>query len=179
MSDWQDALGLGSGKVTLVPYDPRWASLFEQAAAEIREAVGDRILSIEHVGSTSVPGLAAKPILDILVGVSDLERARELVPELTSLGYEYRPDEDIPDRHFFRRRVGGHRTHHLSLAEPTSEHYRKTIAFRDALRVDPALAREYERLKLELARRFPTDRQTYIEGKTEFVLRVLKSIRAA
>lgn len=100
---------------------------------------------------------------------------RELFADLLSLGFEYRPDEEIPDRHFFRKRAGGRRTHHLSLAEPDSSHYRTTLIFRDALRGDPALARGYEALKLGLARRYPRDRESYQNGKNDFVLQVLRT----
>ncbi len=168
-------LGLESGHTTVVPYHPEWPTLFEGAAAEIRGVLGHQILGIEHVGSTAVPGLAAKPILDILVAVSDFQKALKAAPLLADLGYEHRPDEESPDRHFFRRRVDGRRTHHLSLAEPTSSHYRNTIVFRDALRADPRLAKAYEALKLDLANRFPHDREAYSRGKTQFVVDVLRA----
>ena len=175
MSRPDDALGLERGRAIVVPYDPRWPALFEEMAAQIKRVAGDRILAVEHVGSTSIPGLAAKPILDILVSVPDFEKARELVPDLTSLGFEFRPHEEIPDRHYFCLLIGTRRTHHLSLAHPDSNHYRVTIAFRDALRSDRKLAEAYETLKLDLARRYPRDRDRYIDGKTEFVLGVLRS----
>jgi GrpB-like predicted nucleotidyltransferase (UPF0157 family) len=107
------------------------------------------------------------------VGVSDFEGSRELFPELAALRFEYRPDEEIPDRHYFRKRSAQRGTHHLSLAEPTSMHYRSTVVFRDALRADPSLARAYEALKLDLARRFPFDRPSYQNGKTAFIVEVL------
>ena len=166
-------LGLESGTVRVVPYDERWVPLFEAAAVELRHALGARIAGIHHVGSTAVPGLEAKPILDILVTIPDFERGRELIPLLAQLGYEFRPQEEIRDRHYFRRLIGTTRTHHLSLAEPDSHYHRVTIAFRDALRRDRGLAAEYGALKRELARRFPRDRLAYLDGKTEFVLRVL------
>jgi GrpB-like predicted nucleotidyltransferase (UPF0157 family) len=169
------ALGLRHGHVTVLPYDARWPTLFADAATELKRELAGRILSIEHVGSTAIPGLCAKPILDILVGVPDFESARQLIPALTSLRYEFRPDEEIPDRHYFRRRNSEVRTHHLSLAEPGSSHYQQTIVFRDALRSNPAVARAYADLKLELAKRFPLDRSAYLEGKTEFVHSVLRS----
>ena len=170
------ALGLKRGQVTLVPYDPRWPGLFEEAASQLRTSLGSTILDVHHVGSTAVPGLCAKPILDILVSIRDFDAARQLVPQLAELGYEFRPDEEIPDRHYFRRPPGGEiRTHHLSLSEPESHHHRVTLAFRDALRRDPQLAAAYARLKLELAQRFPFDRPAYIEGKSQFVRDVLAS----
>jgi GrpB-like predicted nucleotidyltransferase (UPF0157 family) len=169
-------LGLESGTVTVVPYDERWVRLFEEAADELRNALGPRITNIHHVGSTAVSGLAAKPVLDILVTIPDFERARGLAPLLANLGYEYRPQEEIPDRHYFRRLRGTTRTHHLSLAESTSHYHRATIAFRDALRRDHTLADAYAALKHELAAQFPRDRQSYLEGKTAFVQSVLAVI---
>jgi len=169
-----EPLGLRSGTVTVVPYDARWADRFTQAAQELTGALGPAILAVHHVGSTAIPGLCAKPILDILVTIPDFERGLDLVPRLAQLGYEFRPDEEIPDRHYFRRRRAELRTHHLSLAEPASQHHRVTLAFRDSLRADPALAMEYGALKLQLAERFPRDREAYIADKTEFVARVLE-----
>ncbi|HVD60182.1 MAG TPA: GrpB family protein [Gemmatimonadaceae bacterium] len=168
------SLGLQNGTVVVVPYDPRWAEEYSKAADELYDALEANIIAVHHVGSTAVPGLSAKPILDLLVSVSDLEQSLEIIPQIEALNYEFRPKEDIPDRHFLRRKHGGIRTHHLSLAEPTSHYHTVTLAFRDALRENAAMAREYSELKLELARRFPNDRPSYIEGKTAFVERVLR-----
>ncbi len=176
MSD-REPLGLKRGEVVVVPPDPRWPELFREAAAELRASLGQTILAVHHVGSTAVPGLCAKPILDVLVSVPDFQAARQLAPALRALGYEFRPEEEIPDRHYFRRPPGGElRTHHLSLAEPGSRHHRVTLAFRDALRRDAKLAAVYARLKLELAQRFPFDRPAYIEGKSHFVHQVLAAV---
>jgi len=170
-------LGLRRGQVIVVPYDPRWPALFEETAAELRATLGSAILAVDHVGSTAVPGLSAKPILDVLVSVADFEAARQLAAPLTRLGYEFRPNEEIPDRHYFRRPIGGEvQTHHLSLAEPGSRHHKVTLAFRDALRRDPELSAAYARLKAALAQRFPFDRPAYIEGKTKFVMETLAGI---
>jgi len=151
--------------------------LFEEASALLKAALGSAIFAVHHVGSTAVPALCAKPILDVLVSVPHFERARHLVKQLQLLGYEFRPEEEIPDRHYFRRPPGGElRTHHLSLAEPGSRHHRVTLAFRDALRRDPELATAYAHLKLALAQRFPRDRPAYIAGKTQFVKQVLATM---
>jgi GrpB-like predicted nucleotidyltransferase (UPF0157 family) len=171
-----EPLGLRRGMVDVVPYDPRWPALFEVAAAEILTAVGPSIIAVHHVGSTSVPNLSAKPILDVLVSVPDFNAALQLVPAIEALGYVFRADEEIEDRHYFRRGNDKARTHHLSLATPSSRHYIHTIAFRDALRRDARLASDYADLKLDLARRFPRDRESYINGKTDFVMGVLRSL---
>jgi GrpB-like predicted nucleotidyltransferase (UPF0157 family) len=170
-----EPLGLESGVVVVAPYDPRWTSLFAAAADELRAVAGSSIGEIHHVGSTAIPRLCAKPILDILVSVPDFVLALQLIPAIESLGYEFRPHEDIPDRHYFNRKVSGVSTHHLSLAEPESRHHRVTLAFRDALLASPGLRDEYAKLKLELATRHPRDRAAYIDGKTAFVERVLMS----
>src|SRR6266545_1041492 len=170
-------LGLRRGEVVVAPYDPRWPILFEETAAQLKAALGPAILAVHHVGSSAVPGLCAKPMLDILVSVPDFDDAKQLVAPLQVLGYEFRPEEEIPDRHYFRRPEGGElRTHHLSLAEPGSRHHRVTLGFGDALRRDAELATAYARLKLELAKRFPLDRPAYIEGKSQFVREALGTI---
>jgi GrpB-like predicted nucleotidyltransferase (UPF0157 family) len=171
-----DGLGLRRGVVEIVPYDPRWPTLFEATAAELRAAIGGSIIAIHHVGSTSVPNLYAKPVLDVLVSVTDFDAALELVPDIEALGYVFRRDEEIEDRHYFRRGSDSARTHHLSLATPSARHHIDTLAFRDALRRDTGLASRYADLKLELARRFPRDRESYINGKTDFVVGVLRDV---
>jgi GrpB-like predicted nucleotidyltransferase (UPF0157 family) len=92
-----EPLGLKHREVVVVPYDARWPVLFEAASAELVEALGSSILAVHHVGSTSVPGLCAKPVLDLLVSVPDFHAATNFVPDIESIGYEFRPDEDIPD----------------------------------------------------------------------------------
>ncbi|NNF29488.1 MAG: GrpB family protein [Gemmatimonadetes bacterium] len=168
------SLGLRDATVRVIPYDPGWVAAFECAREELVSALGARALAIHHVGSTSVPGLAAKPVLDLLVGVADLEEAVELVKPLEDLGYRFHSNEPSPDRHYFRRwALEGMRTHHLSLAEGTSAHYLETLAFRDALRRDPTLAAAYGDLKAELARKHPLGRKAYLAGKAGFITRVL------
>lgn len=171
-------LGVRSGHAMVVPYDVRWSAHFDVLAAIFRQRFGHEILGIEHVGSTAVPGLLAKPVLDVLVLVPDFESSRALEKPLESLGFEFRPEEAIPDRHFFRRKVGQLRTHHVSLAEPGSNYAWETLTFRDALRADPDLRGRYGRLKLQLAARFPRDMDSYIRGKTKFVRAVLDPKRA-
>lgn len=170
------SLGLLRHTVRIVPHDPQWTREFETIATELLGACGTAALMIEHVGSTAIPGLAAKPILDVIVGVTDLAASLDLIPALDGLGFLYRGQDDVPDRHFLRRGTGDIVTHHLSLAEPDSNYVRVTLAFRDALRADRQLAAAYEAIKHDLASRYPNDRESYINGKTAFVKGVLRSL---
>jgi len=170
-----DPLGMIEGRPALVSYDDRWPGLFMELRTTLLRELGRRVISVHHVGSTSVPGLAAKPVLDVLVAVADLDRALECVPVLEGLGFEYGPEDDIPERHWFRGRNRGLRTHHLSIAESDSSYFRDHLAFRDALRCSPDLAVEYEQLKSELLAQHTTGRPLH-GGKTAFVTGVLNSV---
>ncbi len=162
-------------EITLAPYSRLWPEEFARVRSELAAALPAWIVSIDHVGSTSVPGLDAKPIIDISVAVPDLQESLALVPILKRLGFIYRGEDDLPDRHYLPRTVGGLRRHHLSLAEPDSWHRRNSVTFRDALRRDPELARLYGELKRRLAASAGTDRLAYLNGKTDFILDVLKA----
>ncbi|MFP9059434.1 GrpB family protein [Natrialbaceae archaeon A-chndr2] len=141
----------------------------------LEAAVGDRVLAFEHVGSTAVEGLPAKPIIDILGIVPNLEEADGLVAALESSGYEHRPD-DIEGRHFLAKGPASNRTHYLSLATRESAVVENQLAFRDALRTDPALAQAYADRKRTLTARYPDDRATYTAKKGAFVRAVLKDV---
>jgi GrpB-like predicted nucleotidyltransferase (UPF0157 family) len=166
-------LGLESGTVRVVPYDRRWPELYLQEEARIRHTLGTMPLVLEHVGSTSVPGLSAKPIIDIMAGRAAEHPAEQFVPLLERAGYEYRGDRGLPGREFFRR--GEPRSYHIHLVEIGSPLWRDHIGFRDRLRSDAAVAAEYAALKLALAARFPLDRASYIDGKAEFIQGVIRS----
>jgi GrpB-like predicted nucleotidyltransferase (UPF0157 family) len=138
----------------------------------VAAALGDLALAIEHVGSTAVPGLPAKPIIDLAVALAGLDRADAAGLRLVGAGYERQPAGDFTGRVFMARFVEGRRHAHLSLTTLDSEFWRLHLLFRDRLREDPALAAEYEALKRRLAARHRADRQAYVEGKTAFVARV-------
>ena len=168
------ALGLESGTVRVIPYDARWPELYLEEDERIRRALGDLPLSLEHIGSTSVPGLAAKPIIDIMAGRDSHIPARAFVPALESVGYEQRGETGLPGREFFRR--GKPRSYHIHLVDIDSVLWRHHIAFRDRLRANPALAAEYVMLKIALAERFPMDRESYIRGKEDFIQSVIADL---
>lgn len=158
--------------IVVADYDPRWPLAFAEEAARIREACGgDALAAIEHIGSTAVPGLAAKPIIDIMPGVLDIGRAERLIPAMQSLGYESLGAYGIERRLYFRR--GEPRSHHVHMVELGGEFWRRHLLFRDHLRANPAQAAEYARLKRELASRFGVDREGYTAAKTGFIERCL------
>lgn len=161
-----------SDHIHIVDPDPAWPALFEAEQAQLRALFGPRLPLIEHMGSTAVPGLAAKPIIDLIAAVPSLDDVRAFHEPLRQLGYEYIADfeADMPERRFFRKRnADGERTHHLHIYDLPSFHARPERLFRDYLRAHPALAQQYAQLKRELARRLGHDRAAYTEAKSEFV----------
>lgn len=159
--------------IRIGPYNPDWPARFEQERAALAAAIEPWIADgIHHVGSTAVPGLDAKPIVDILVGVRDLEESRECFEPLARLDYMYAPF--LSDQmHWFCKPHPSRRTHHLHLVPAGSRHYLDELAFRDRLRADRKTAEEYAALKRALASRFGQDREAYTDAKSEFIHRVL------
>jgi GrpB-like predicted nucleotidyltransferase (UPF0157 family)/protein associated with RNAse G/E len=166
-------LGLAPNLVALTPYTPVWAQMFQSEAERLYAALGAAILDIQHVGSTAIPGIPAKPIIDIGIAVANFEEAAGCIEPLVRLGYTYRGEMGIPRRHYFVKREGEISTFHLHMNEVTSADWRQQIALRDYLRQHPAVAQEYADLKLRLAEQFPTDRVAYTEGKSGFISQVL------
>lgn len=157
-------------RVRVVPYDPAWPGAFEVEAARISEALAGLAPRIHHIGSTAVPGLAAKPIVDLLLEVDDLGALEEHRRHLEGLGYEVMGEFGIPGRRFFRRVDGaGERTHHVHAFVPGDPGVVRHLAFRDYLRAHADAAREYGELKVKLARGHPNDIEAYMEGKDAFV----------
>jgi GrpB-like predicted nucleotidyltransferase (UPF0157 family) len=174
-------------EVVLVNYDPVWPAQFAEEAALMRAALGDSVVAVEHFGSTAVPGLSAKPIIDLLVAVRSLLEARtRAVPALEALGYAYWADDPAPDRLFFvKGLVPGSRTHHVHIVDLTASQdprlgeftFADRLLFRDYLRAHLDEAQRYANLKRELAARFPDDREAYTEGKTDYVDSVMQKTR--
>lgn len=162
--------------IEVLPYDPTWPLRYEDARREIMDAIGSFILRIEHIGSTAVPGLAAKPVIDILVGVRSLQEAAAFLPPLYPLGFAYLPEhEDVfPERRYLHRVVGGAHTHHLHIVEPQSEFFRVQLLFRDYLRAHPDDALRYAALKYQLAQQYRLDREAYTEAKAGFIQNILQ-----
>ena len=162
-----------SHSIIVVDYDPQWPELFEALRAGIATALGDLAAAIEHVGSTAVPGLAAKPVIDIDVLLSPSDGFADAIARLVPLGYAHRGNLGIAGREAFSQ-PPAQPAHHLYVCAPDCSEYRRHIAFRDYLRAHPESARAYGDLKRSLASRFGEDRERYGAGKDEFVNEILR-----
>jgi GrpB-like predicted nucleotidyltransferase (UPF0157 family) len=169
--------GRGTQPVEVVDYDQGWPRRYQEERDRIAAAIGDALLAIEHVGGTAVPGLPAKPVIDLMLGVDDIERAGPAVAGLINLGYEYIPEfeSQLPDRRYFRR--GTPDTHHVHMVPVSSDYFTEHLLFRDWLRSHPQAADEYGKLKRGLAGRFPNDRDAYRAGKVPFIDTVVAAAR--
>jgi GrpB-like predicted nucleotidyltransferase (UPF0157 family) len=156
--------------VIIVSYDPRWPPMYEEEKALIVGAMGRWLAAIEHIGSTSVPGLGAKPIIDIMVGVRSLDDAQYCIEPLAAVGYVYKPqyEQEMPERRYFNK--GPQDNHrHLHMVELGGEFWQRQLLFRNYLRAHPEAAQAYEALKRDLAAHYGQDREGYTEAKTEFI----------
>lgn len=155
-------------KVIVAEYDKEWPRLFDHERDLLLKVFGETAVRIEHIGSTSVPGLAARPIIDVMAGLQDFANVDSLVPKVEDLGYVYiREYEDVmPDRRFFRRMQDRQDTHHIHMVEIGSEFWERHLLFRDYLRENPETADEYALLKKSLASRQWKDANNYVDAKT-------------
>ena len=169
----QSEFGVDDEPVRIDPYDRSWPARFEEEHRVLEETLGSLVTGgIHHVGSTAVPGLDAKPVIDILVGVDVLESSRAYIEPLAGLGYmhsPYRPDEML----WFCKPNPAHRTHHLHLVPTGSSRFQAELAFRDYLRTHHGVAKKYAILKRQLASQFRHDREAYTEAKADFIRDVL------
>ncbi len=166
---WQ-SLGTPRGYVEIVDYCADWATVFAREAAAILEACTPWVTEVHHVGSTAVPGLAAKPILDMLPIAGGAGEGHEAVAGMERLGYRYRGEHGIPGRFYFDRVVDGRTVAHLHMLPVEHRDIGELLAFRDYLRSHPGACRDYERLKRGLASKFRDDRQSYTDSKAEFIV---------
>jgi GrpB-like predicted nucleotidyltransferase (UPF0157 family) len=155
--------------IRIVEYDSAWPIAASQELGRIRAAVGPTAVRLEHVGSTSVPGLAAKPILDLQLSVASIEPTAAYADPLEDLGYLFAPDPGSPDFHFFCKPAERPRSHHVHVCEAGSEHEFRHIAVRDFLRTDSAEVARYAALKREIAAKHPQDRLAYIDAKEDYL----------
>jgi GrpB-like predicted nucleotidyltransferase (UPF0157 family) len=157
-------------EVEVVPHDPRWRDAFHAEAKRVAAALGAGVVAIHHVGSTAIPGIHAKPVIDLLVEVTDLAGVDARAPAMASLGYEAMGEYGIPGRRYFRRDDGeGTRTHNLHAFRAGSAEVERHLAFRDYMTAHPAEARDYGDLKRKLAAEHPRSMDGYMDGKDGFI----------
>lgn len=174
-----DADVLKKDHVDIVAYNSEWPTMANIEISKLREILPlSKIIDIQHVGSTAIPGMAAKPIVDIQIAVHSLDEMKVFaIPVLQKLGYEYWYENPDPERMFFAKGMppfGEKRTHHVHIVEPTSKHWSGKINFRDYLIAHPEVAKEYQALKMKLAQQYTYDREEYTNAKGEFVNRILQ-----
>lgn len=167
--------------IEIIDYNSQWAELFEEEKSRILEVIGHIVVDIEHTGSTAVPGLGAKPIIDIMVAVTHLSDAEKCIEPLRSIGYEYVPEYEAstPERRYFHK---GHppkeQHYHLHMVDRTSDFWKRHLLFRDYLRSHPEVAQEYCELKKSLAIRYGLDREAYTIAKTSFIESIVAKAKA-
>ncbi|WP_028589579.1 GrpB family protein [Paenibacillus massiliensis] len=160
--------------VILEAYNPNWAAEYDIERRKLLELLGNQVISIEHIGSTAVPGLTAKPVIDFMAGVQELEIVEAFIGPLASLGYEHVIHAEFPERRFFRKGAWRAGTHHLHIYLYGSEAWTNQILFRNYLREHPEVREQYQQLKEELAARFSQDRVAYTQGKHSFIADILR-----
>ncbi|MDJ0333350.1 GrpB family protein [Planococcus sp. S3-L1] len=160
-------------EVRVLPYDEQWVSLFVKEATKLKGMLGEEIVSIHHFGSTSIPGLQAKPVIDILAIVKEITLVDTYTNQLEGLGYEGKGENGIPGRRYFQK-GGDERTHHLHIYQIGSLEIERHLAFRDYLRTHSVARKEYGKLKSRLSQKFPYDIESYIQGKEQLALKIQK-----
>ena len=171
----------GGGSSVVSDYDPAWSAMFEQERRSLHTVLGPLLLTIEHIGSTAVPGLAAKPIIDLQASVRSLAEAQSrCVEPLQALGYTYLPQYEawLPGELFFRKALAGPWTHHLHILQGDDPRWRDRLFFRDYLRNHPEAAATYAKLKKDLAAAFDDDISGYRNAKDAFVAATMAQARA-
>ncbi len=164
-------IGLTRGTVQLVPYEENWKAYFDEEAKLIKQKLGESV-DVQHVGSTAIPGILAKPIIDIAIPYSSYETAKTWIKLLEELGYEYKGDKGVIGRLFFTKGPETKRTVYLHVVD--SDEFNRLISFRDRLIKDKELAKQYSDLKQRLAGEHADDRSMYTHGKEQFIQSVFK-----
>ena len=166
-------LGLQRGSVQLIAYDPAWATLFEAERTRLHHALHPHALDIQHIGSTAVPGLAAKPLLDLGIAVADAAMVAACIPRITALGYSYRGYRGANQGYFFDLGPEHNLTHYLHLLLISDAGWQNYLRFRDYLRAHPEARAAYQQLKQDLAAKYAADRAAYSAAKTTFIQGIL------
>lgn len=169
-----DGIGLKRGTVALMPYQETWPKLFSEERQRLLEAFNGEVTDIEHIGSTSIPGLAAKPLIDMMAVIDSLGSYQQYLEPLQALGYEFMPERVFDDRVFLPKGAREQRTHHLSLVLKDSPQWVNSLLFRDYLRTHPEARKEYQELKLSLVTSYADDRAAYTKEKSAFIENIIR-----
>jgi GrpB-like predicted nucleotidyltransferase (UPF0157 family) len=157
-------------QVIVMPHNPDWSRQFERASQAVQGIMAANLIAVHHVGSTAIPGIYAKPIIDMLAEVADMPPVDDQAPRLAAIGYEAMGEYGIPGRRYFRKHdAAGIRTHHLHVFQAGSVEVLRHLAFRDYLIAHPEAAQAYSQLKQRLAAAHPTDIEAYMDGKDGFI----------
>ena len=155
-------------RVGIVSYNPNWKEIYKEESKKIKNVLSDIIVDIHHIGSTAIPGIKAKPVIDILVEVKDIEAVDRYNNKMEELGYEVMGEYGIPKRRFFRK-GGNNRTHHIHIFQVGNEEIERHINFKEYLIAHPDKAREYSKLKEKLTNKYTYDVENYTNGKSDFI----------
>lgn len=157
-------------KVEVVPHNPNWKKIFALESVQIAKALGENVVLIHHIGSTAIPNIYAKPIIDFLVEVKNIDRVNEKNSAMEALGYEVMGEFGLVGRRYFRKQTSlGIRTHHVHTYQVNSPEIERHLAFRDYTIAHPKIARQYSELKQRLAKEYPEDIEGYMDGKDGFI----------
>lgn len=171
-------IGLKRGTVKLAPYNPKWKENFGKEKQRLQKSLGDLVIGIEHVGSTAIPGMFAKPVIDIAIIVKSIKSHSQLIKILERLGYEYKRDDDVPGRLFFTKGPENKRTHYIHVVKLKSKQRKNLILFRDYLLKSKEAVCQYNELKKKLAKIYAQDRKSYTSGKDKFIKTLIQNIQA-
>ena len=172
-------IGLQRKKVKLFSYKPEWEKLYKKEEKLLRNAIGKYAEDIQHVGSTSIPGVKAKPIIDIIIGVKQLKIGEKCIKPLEELGYEYKHDAGIRGRHFFAKGSEKNRTHYVHTVKLNGRFWKNCILFRDYLRKHKRAVKEYNELKDKLAEKYKDDRDKNTAKKDSFIQGIIKKTESS
>ena len=163
-------------RVEVVFYNPNWKEMYKEESGKVKNILSDIIIDIHHIGSTAIPGIKAKPVIDILVEVKDIEGVDQYNHKMKELGYEVMGEYGIPKRRFFRK-GGDKRTHHIHIFQVDNEEIERHIKFKEYLIAHPDKAREYSRLKEELANKYTYDVENYTNHKSYFIQEIDRKVK--
>jgi GrpB-like predicted nucleotidyltransferase (UPF0157 family) len=167
-------IGLRRKRVMLFSYNPEWKKIYKKEKELLLSVLGDQILDIQHIGSTSVPGVESKPIIDIVVAVKRIKDVENLIESVEKLGYEYKREAGVSGRRFFVKGSEKNRTHYVHMVKLDGRQWKNLTNFRDYLLEDKKNIKEYNELKESLARKYKDDRDTYTKKKSFFISRAIK-----